>query len=64
LLPLEESERMAERLRAAGGTVELLVLPDAGRLFNFQQPEQASQAWRATLAWLDRYLHPAAEPRG
>jgi dipeptidyl aminopeptidase/acylaminoacyl peptidase len=55
---------MAERLRAAGGTVELLVLPDAGRLFNFQQPEQASQAWRATLAWLDRYLHPAAEPRG
>jgi len=63
LLPVEESERMAERLKAAGHTVELLVLPDAGRLFNFRQPDQASQAWQATLAWLDRYLRPAAKAR-
>src|SRR5215475_12250740 len=31
LLPLEESERMAERLRASGGTTEVMVIPDGGR---------------------------------
>jgi dipeptidyl aminopeptidase/acylaminoacyl peptidase len=58
LLPLEESERMAERLRVAGDTAEVLVVPGAKRLFNFRQPQQATQAWQAALAWLDRYLHP------
>jgi carboxymethylenebutenolidase len=62
LLPLEESERMAERLGSFGHTAEVLVVPDAARLFNFRQPEQATRAWNATLAWLDRYLRPA--PRG
>ncbi len=58
LLPLEESERMAERLKAAGHTTEVLVVPGGGRLFNFRQPQQATLAWQATVAWLDRYLHP------
>ena len=58
MLPLEESQRMAERLKAAGITAEVLVVPGGERLFNFTQPEQATQAWKATLAWLDRYLHP------
>ena len=58
LLPLEESERMAERLRASGTSTEVLVVPDGGRLFNFRQPEQAARAWQATVAWLDRYLRP------
>ena len=58
LLPAEESERMAERLKAAGVTAEVLVVPDAKRFFNFRQPQQATQAWQATVAWLDRYLHP------
>jgi dipeptidyl aminopeptidase/acylaminoacyl peptidase len=58
LLPLEESERMAERLRASGDTAEVLVVPGGERLFNFRQPQQATHAWQATLAWLDRYLHP------
>ena len=62
LLPLEESERMAERLKASGDTVEVMVVPDGGRLFNFDDPKQATEAWQATLAWLDRYLRPA--PRG
>jgi dienelactone hydrolase len=64
LLPPEESERMAERLKASGATTEVLVVPDAGRLFNFSQPQQATHAWQATLAWLDRYLHPAAPTGG
>jgi dipeptidyl aminopeptidase/acylaminoacyl peptidase len=64
LLPVEESERMAERLKASGDTTEVLVVQDAGRLFNFRQPQQATQAWQATLAWLARYLHPTAGAGG
>lgn len=64
LLPLEESERMAERLQASGGTAEVLVVPGGGRLFNFRQPQQATDAWQVTLAWLDRYLHPTPQAGG
>jgi len=56
LLPLEESERMAEKLKASGTTVEVLVVPDAGRLFNFRDPSKAKVAWDATVAWLEKYL--------
>ena len=49
-------------LTASGDTVQLLVVPGAGRLFNFRQSPQAALAWDATLAWLDRYLRPT--PRG
>ena len=58
MLPLEESERMAEKIKAAGGTAKVMVIPDGGRLFNFYQPEQAGRAWQATVDWLDRYLRP------
>ena len=61
VVPPEESTRMAERLKASGATTELLVIPGAGRLFNFHQPEPASQAWQATVAWLDRYLQPTQQ---
>jgi len=64
LLPLEESQRMAESLKASGGTVEVLVVPDGGRLFNFRDPQQATQAWQATVGWLDRYLRPAPRAGG
>jgi dipeptidyl aminopeptidase/acylaminoacyl peptidase len=64
LLPPEESERMAERLKASGDTTELLVVPGGERLFNFRQPQQATHAWQATLAWLDRYLHPTPRAGG
>ena len=64
LLPPEESERMAERLKASGDTTEVLLVPGAGRLFNFRQPQQATHAWQATLAWLDRYLHPTPRAGG
>lgn len=59
LLPIEESERMAERLKANGSTTtELLAVPDGGRLFNFRDAPQATHTWEATLAWFDRYLRP------
>ena len=60
LAPPEESERMAERLKAYGDTTKLLVVPGGKRLFNFHQPQQATLAWDATLAWLDRYLRPTS----
>jgi len=57
LAPPDESERMAERLKASGNTtVEVLLVPGGTRLFNFRQPQQAGVAWDATLQWLDRYL--------
>jgi dienelactone hydrolase len=64
LLPPEESQRMAERVKASGTTTEVLLVPDGGRLFNFRQPQQATQAWQATLAWLDRYLRQTAPTGG
>src|SRR5262245_9708547 len=56
LLPPDESERMAASLRASGHTTEVLLLPDAGRLFNFRQPDEATVAWQATVGWFDQYL--------
>lgn len=54
----EESERLAERLRAGGVTTEVLIVPEGRRLFNFRQAEQGKVAWAAAVEWLERYLHP------
>jgi len=59
MLPLEESERMAEKIKAAGGTAEVMVVPKGGRLFNFYDREQATRAWQATVDWFARYLRPS-----
>jgi dienelactone hydrolase len=56
LAPPDESERFSEKLVAAGDTTRLLIVPGGTRLFNFRQPQQATEAWTATLEWLDRYL--------
>ncbi len=64
LLPPEESERMAARLKASGATTEVMVVPGGERLFNFRQPELATRAWQATLAWLDRYLRRTPRSAG
>ncbi len=63
MVPLDESERMVERLKAYGHTPEILVVPGAGRFFNFRDREQATVAWRATLGWFDRCLLPAPRAR-
>jgi dipeptidyl aminopeptidase/acylaminoacyl peptidase len=55
----EESERMADALKAHGVTTKLVVVPGGERLFNFRQEPQAMAAWNQTLDWLDRYLRPA-----
>jgi len=58
--PVEESQRMAERLSTLGKPVELLVIPGAVHIFNFRQPEEAAIAREATLRWFDRYLRADA----
>jgi hypothetical protein len=51
-------------MKASGRTAEVLVVADAGRFFNFRQPQAATEAWRATLAWFDRYLRPTRHAGG
>ena len=57
---VEESRRLAARLRVRGRTVELLEVPGAGHVFNFRDREKAEQAWNATVAFLDRHLRGPA----
>jgi dienelactone hydrolase len=64
MLPLEESQRMADKIKAAGGTAEVMVIPEGGRLFNFHDRGQATTAWQATVDWLDRYVRPATPTGG
>ena len=58
--PVEESQRMADRLAELGKPVRLLVVPGGVHIFNFRQPEQAAAAWQATVQWLDLYLRNPA----
>jgi dipeptidyl aminopeptidase/acylaminoacyl peptidase len=59
---VEESQRLERALRERGREVELIVVPGAGHVFNFRQPEQARRTWDATLDWLRRYLAPRVSP--
>ena len=60
---IEESRRLAARLRELGRPVELLEVEDAGHVFNFRDAAKAATAWRATVAFLERHLSapPATE---
>jgi dipeptidyl aminopeptidase/acylaminoacyl peptidase len=55
---VEESRRLERALQARGREVELIVVPDAGHVFNFYYPEEARRTWNATLGWLRKYLPP------
>lgn len=46
--PLAESLRLQARLVELGREVDLLVVEDAGHVFNFKNREQARQAWEAS----------------
>ena len=61
--PIEESQRMAERLAGLGKPVRLLVIRGGVHIFNFRQPEQAALAWEATVQWFDQYLREAPAAR-
>jgi len=53
---VEESTRLERALKDRGRQVELIVVPAAGHVFNFKQPEEARRTWEATLDWLRQYL--------
>ena len=53
---VEESRRLAARLRELDRPVELLEVPDAGHVFNFRDREKAAAAWEVTAAFLDRHV--------
>ena len=55
---VEESRRLERALKERGREVELIVVPGAGHVFNFKQPQQARRTWDATLGWLRKYLSP------
>jgi dipeptidyl aminopeptidase/acylaminoacyl peptidase len=61
--PVAESERLAARLREVGREVELVVVPDAGHVFNFRDRDKARTAWEATLRWLDSHLKSGVKAR-
>lgn len=54
--PLEESQRLQQKLLELGKPVELLVVPGGVHIFNFRQEEQGRFAWEKTMHWLDRVL--------
>lgn len=56
---VEQSRRLAARLRALGSPVELLEVHGAGHVFNFRNREMAELAWETTMRWLDRYVMSA-----
>jgi len=62
--PVEESRRLERALKGRGREVELIVVPGAGHVFNFRQPEEARQTWNATLDWLRKYLSPTTSRGG
>jgi dipeptidyl aminopeptidase/acylaminoacyl peptidase len=49
---VDESRRLERALQERGREVELMVVPGAGHVFNFRQPEDARRTWEATLRWL------------
>ncbi len=53
---VEESQRLAARLRSLQREVRLLVIPGGRHVFNFKNPDLANRAWKETLNWLARHL--------
>lgn len=57
LVPLRDSEILAEALKQTGVTHELLVIK--GGDHGFRKPEHRAQATRAMVAWFKKHLIPA-----
>src|SRR5262249_34287791 len=56
VVPLEQSQRLAKRLTAAGGKVTLLTLADADHDLDTRDDANARLAALLTLAFLDEHL--------
>ena len=58
VVPVEQSQMMAERMLAAGGTVELVVYEGEGH--GFRQPQNQLDEYRRTEAFIARHLTGSA----
>jgi carboxymethylenebutenolidase len=57
---MQDVEATADRARAAGATVEIVVYPDASHAFHADyrpsyRPADAADAWQRAMAWLRKY---------
>lgn len=62
-IPVALGQRLFERIRAHGGTVEMHVYPGAGHVFNgpwasTYSPADAADAWQRTIRFLRQHLTP------
>ena len=55
VVPVEQSQTMAARMRARGGTVELIVYPDEGH--GFRKPENQLDEYRRTEAFIGAHVN-------
>ncbi len=54
--PLEQVQRLQQKARSLGKNWELLVVPNAGHVFNFRDEEQAKATWEKTMDFLNTHL--------
>lgn len=60
--PVEQMERLSQFMRGAGKNCELLVVPNAGHVFNFTDQDKGKFAWEKTILFLNQYLSPFSGP--
>jgi dipeptidyl aminopeptidase/acylaminoacyl peptidase len=59
VVPVEQSQMMSARIRAAGGNVELIVY--AGEGHGFRQPENQLDEYRRTEAFIAEHIHSGGQ---
>jgi dienelactone hydrolase len=54
--PLQQVQRLQQKARSLGKNWELLLVPNAGHVFNFRDEEQGKAAWGKTMDFLNTHL--------
>ena len=57
--PVEQIRLLYAALQSIGRGSELLVIPEAGHVFNFIDQEKGTFAWEKTILFLNQYLRPS-----
>ncbi len=60
--PLSQVQRLCRKMQDAGRNCELLVIPQAGHVFNFLNEKQGKEAWGKTIGFLNRHLKREKAP--
>jgi len=56
--PVEQARRLYDALRSAGKGGEIVIIPEAGHVFNFIDKDKGRFAWEKTILFLNQYLTP------